>query len=71
MWQLVAAIETLDPDRQLLASLRELKGHLTGDKLKDACNSVRLSIQAHQTGDGAKPQRSLLLKADSRWVRHD
>jgi hypothetical protein len=64
VWQLVASIQSLDPDRDLLSSLRELKGHFSGDRLKDACGAVKLSLKSHQ---GSKDQRSLLSKADSRY----
>lgn len=47
VWQLVASIQNLEPDRALLTSLREIKGQLSGDKLKDVCNTVKMALQSH------------------------
>ena len=69
VWQLVASIQSLDPDRELLSGLRELKGNFSGEKLKDACNAVKMDLQNYQRAGGSKSfatQKSLLSKADSR-----
>lgn len=50
VWRLVASVEVMEPDRQLVASLRDLK-HLIGggDALDVACALAKTSLQSRET----------------------
>lgn len=70
IWKLVGKSETLEPDKELLRSLQQIRAHLSGDVLDIACSHLRTALLASgPSGPGTAASSSPALGSGVSIVR--